>query len=146
MFNHFVSAGSYPTVTSQAEGSDWELDPGSHALRWKIRKVSAEDGEREGSLNFVVAGDDAEALFPVCIWYDQIAINYSLSLQVSVRFIGQGSLLGVAVKKVGHVSNEGQFLFTMLGQQAKNATLPDVSEDIPYSVDSILSVDEYSVV
>ncbi|KAL1731865.1 hypothetical protein EV714DRAFT_248387 [Schizophyllum commune] len=106
-----LPAGSYPTVTSQAEGSDWELDPGSHALRWKIRKVSAEDGEREGSLNFVVAGDDAEALFPV-----------------SVRFIGQGSLLGVAVKKVGHVSNE------------------DVSEDIPYSVDSILSVDEYSVV
>ena len=55
-------------------------------------------------------------------------------------------MLGVAVKKVGLVSNDGQSLFTMLGQQANNATLPDVSEDIPYSVDSILSVDEYSVV
>ena len=97
-------------------------------------------------MNFVVAGDDAEALFPVCICYDRIGISNSVSLQVSVSFIGQGSLLGVAVKKVGHVSNEGQFLFTMLGQQANNATLPDVSEDIPYSVDSILSVDEYSVV
>ncbi|TRM66667.1 hypothetical protein BD626DRAFT_627172 [Schizophyllum amplum] len=107
-----LPAGSYPTVTSQAEGSNWEVDPGAHALRWKIPRASNEEGEREGSLNFVIAGDDAEALFPV-----------------SVRFIGQGSLLGVAVKKVGFASaGEG------------------VSEDLPYSVDSILSVDDYSVV
>ena len=72
-------AGSYPTVSSHT--GEWSLNPSSHSLDWAIALVNA--GDRSGSLEFSVGGDDAGTFFPV-----------------KVSFAAQGSLAGVSVASV----------------------------------------------
>lgn len=82
-----LPTGSYPTVTDA--DANWSLNPSTHALDWSIPRISTDQQERSGTLEFGVDGDDAGVFFPV-----------------RVGFVAQGSLAGISVAKVTRVSGD----------------------------------------